>query len=180
MSDKECLHKWTLALAEEGFTYCEECRKAVDLKDLSSLELITAVTDAVNKAFNNVCQAHAVLGKEYVLFSPYYMGVSAFNGMPNLELSKIGTRLLAELTIFQQAISKEDALYPVIINVMSTKGCREEVIPGYDLNKHIQILEDLLKEFALAALVRDGYQTDTALSFLALNNIDLTINLIRK
>jgi hypothetical protein len=179
MSESNCLHSWTLALADQGFTYCESCKKAVELKYLSSLDLILSVNTAIKSAFENICKAHTMLGKEYVLFGPYNLGAVAFNGIPDVNLTKLGNLLLTELTEFQQAVSKEDALYPIILNVMTTKGCKEKIIPGYDIEKHTNRLSWLLSEFSIAALARDGYDRESAQSFIALNGIESHIPLLQ-
>lgn len=177
MSDQECPHQWVLSLAEQGFSYCSECRLSLDLKDLPSLSLISAVSNAISKSYSNLIKAHAILGKEDVMFGNYYTGISAFNGLADINLSRIGRELLGELLNFQKAISKEDILFPIVMNVMSIDGCREEVVEAYDIKKHAIVLENLLQDFAVAALARDGYSKESALSMLALNDIAFTVAL---
>lgn len=180
MPSEQCAHQWTLALADQGFTYCEICRTATELRDLPSLDLIRSVADAVRQAFQKICQAHSMLGKDYVLFAPYRMSATAFNGIPDIKLSQIGNAILDEIAILQEAVSKEDAIYPIVMNIMPLNGCVEKVIPGYDLTKHTEKLSQLLSDFAVAALARDSYNKESALSFVALSDIDLKIHALTR
>lgn len=120
-----------------------------------------------------------MLGKEYILFGPYNLGAVAFDGIPDVNLTKLGNLLLAELTEFQQAVSKEDVLYPIILDAMTTKGCKEKIVPSYDIEKHTVRISWLLSEFSIAALARDGYDRESVQSFLALNGIEFHIPVLQ-